>query len=147
MKANSTFFDPTLVGYEASIRNATPAVAERRRVAFEKMKVIAARAASVGVPIITGTDVLERHGDMLLLELERLVDIGLTAQQVLVAATLTSAQAAQRPELGRVMVGAPAAFIILDGNPLLDIKNLRAISAVVLRKQLLDADELAKLRR
>jgi imidazolonepropionase-like amidohydrolase len=71
----------------------------------------------------------------------------LTTQQVLVAATLTSAEAAQRPELGRVMVGAPASFIILDGNPLLDIKNLRAISAVVLHKQVLDANELAKLRR
>jgi imidazolonepropionase-like amidohydrolase len=145
MKANRTFFDLTLVGYEASIRNATPAVAERRRVAYEKMKVIAARAARAGVPIITGTDVLERHGEMLLLELERLVEIGLTPQQVLAAATLTSAEAAQRPELGRVMVGAPASFIILDGNPLLDIKNLRAISAVVLRKEVLEANELAKL--
>ena len=147
MKANRTFFDPTLVGYEASFGNATASVAERRRVAYEKMKVIAARAARAGVPIITGTDVLDRHGDMLLLELERLVDIGLTAQQVLVAATVSSAEAAQRPELGRVMVGAPASFIIIDGNPLLDIKNRRAISAVVLRKQVRDANEFAKLRR
>lgn len=147
MKANRTFFDPTMVGYEASVGNATPVLAERRRVAYEKMKVIVARVARAGVPIITGTDVLERHGDMLLRELEQLVDIGLTAQQVLVAATVTSANAAQRPELGRVMAGAPASFVILDGNPLADIKNLRAISAVVLRKQVLNADELANLRR
>jgi imidazolonepropionase-like amidohydrolase len=46
-----------------------------------------------------------------------------------------------------MMVGAPASFVILDANPLADIKNLRAISAVVLRKQVLDANELAKLRR
>lgn len=147
MKANRTFFDPTLVGYEASFGKATPAVAERRRAAYEKMKVIAARAARAGVPIITGTDVLEQHGDMLLRELEQLVDIGLTPQQVLVAATLTSAEAAQRLELGRVMVGAPASFIILEANPLHDIKNLRSISAVVLGKEVLGANELAKLRR
>ena len=58
MKANRTFFDPTLVGYEASIGNATPALAERRKFAYEKMKVIAGQAARAGVPIITGTDVL-----------------------------------------------------------------------------------------
>jgi imidazolonepropionase-like amidohydrolase len=147
MKANRTFFDPTLVGYEASIGNATPVVAERRKFAYEKMKAIAAQAAKAGVPIITGTDVLERHGEMLLKELERLVDIGLSAKDVLAAATVTSAEAAERPELGRVTVGAPASFVILEANPLDDITNLRTISAVVLRKQVLGADELAKLRQ
>jgi hypothetical protein len=48
MKANRTFFDPTLVGYEASFANATPGVAERRWVAYEKMKVIAVQAANAG---------------------------------------------------------------------------------------------------
>ena len=59
----------------------------------------------------------------------------------------TSAEAAERPELGRVTVGAPASFVILEANPLADITNLRTISAVVLRKQVLGADELAKLRQ
>ena len=147
MKANRTFFDPTLVGYEASIGNAAPAVAERRKVAYEKMKGIAGQAARAGVPMVTGTDVLERHGEMLLQELERLVEIGLTARRVLAAATVTSADAAGRPELGRVTAGAPASFVILDANPLSDITNLRAISAVVLRKHVFGAGELEKLKR
>ena len=147
MKANGTFFDPTLVGYEASIETAAPAVAERRKVAYEKMKIIAGRTARAGVRIIAGTDVLDRHGEMLMRELERLVDIGLTPRQALAAATVTAAEAALRPELGRVTVGSPASFIIIDANPLTDIRNLRRLSTVVLRGRVLGAEELARLRQ
>jgi len=147
MRNNGTYFDPTLIGYEASIDRAAPAVAAMRRVAYEQMKRIAARAARSGVKIVTGTDVLERQGEMLWLELERLVEIGMTPQQVLLAATATSAAAAGRPELGAVQTGAPASFVLLDTNPLTDIKNIRTISAVVLRGQLLDSAALAELRR
>jgi len=147
LKRNHTFFDPTLIGYEATFATAAPAVAALRKVAYEKMKLIAARAARAGVPIITGTDVLDRHGEMLLQELERLVAIGMTPQQVLAAATVTSAEAAQRPEFGRIAVGAPASFLILDANPLTDIKNVRALSTVVLRGRVIGAEELARLRQ
>ena len=44
-------------------------------------------------------------------------------------------------------VGAPASFVILNANPLTDITNLRAISAVMSRGQVLGTDELAKLRQ
>jgi imidazolonepropionase-like amidohydrolase len=147
MRANGTVFDPTLIGYEASIEKAAPAVAAMRKVAYEQMKRIAARAARSGVQIVTGTDVLERHGEMLWLELERLVGIGMTPQQVLLAATVQSADAARRPELGTLKAGAPASFVMLDANPLNDIKNVRSISAVVLRGQLLDSAALTTLRR
>ena len=147
MKKNGTFFDPTLVGYASTFENAAPAVAERRRTAFAKMIVIAGRAAKAGVRILAGTDVLDRHGEMLLRELERLVGIGLTPQQALAAATVTAAEAALRPELGRVVVGAPASFIMLDANPLTDIRNIRALSGVVLRGRLLSAEELTRLRQ
>ncbi len=147
MRANGTFFDPTLIGYEASIATAAPAVAARRKVAFDLMKRVAARAARAGVSIVTGTDVLERHGEMSWLELERLVEIGMTPQQVLLAATVNSATAAHRPELGTIKAGAPASFVVLDANPLADIKNVRMIWAVVLRGQLLDAAALTALRR
>jgi len=122
-------------------------VAALRKVAYAKMKLIAARAARAGVPVITGTDVLDRHGEMLLQELERLVEIGMTPREVLAAATVMSAEAAQRPELGRIAVGAPASFLILDANPLTDIRNVRALSTVVLRGRVLGAEELARLRQ
>ena len=37
-------------------------------------------------------------------------------------------------------------FLVLDTNPLTDIKNLRALSAVVLSGRLIEAAELARLR-
>ena len=93
---NGTFFDPTLVGYETSIARAASELAACRRAAFRRMKTLAAHAARSGVRLLAGTDVLERHGEMLLIELERLVEIGLTPQQALAAATTTAADAVQR---------------------------------------------------
>lgn len=146
LKARGTWFDPTLVGYEATIETAAPAVAAARREAYAVMKTIAARAARAGVPIVTGTDVLERHGEMLLRELDLLAGIGMTPRQVLAAATATSAAAAGRPEAGRLTAGAPASFLVVDANPLEDIGALRRLSAVVLRGRLLTLDELKALR-
>lgn len=147
LKAQGTFFDPTLVGYTASIDDKRPEQAAARRLAYVGMKTIAAKAAKAGVPIVTGTDVLDRHGAMLLQELEALVAIGLTPQQVLLAATVTSADAAARPELERLRVGAPASFLVVDANPLADIRHLRRLSAVVLRGRVLTSVELAALRQ
>lgn len=147
LEAHGTYFDPTLVGYDATIDDTRPEQAAARRQAFARMKLIAAKAAFAGVPIVTGTDVLDRHGDMLLRELEALVAIGMTPQQVLTAATATSAAAAARPERGRIAVGAPASFLVLDASPLRDIANLRRLSAVVLGGRLLSAADLATLRQ
>ncbi|MBL8139073.1 MAG: amidohydrolase family protein, partial [Acidobacteria bacterium] len=146
LKAQGTYFDPTLVGYEATFENASPEAAAARRQAYARMKPIAAKAARLGVPIITGTDVLDRHGDLLLMELERLVEIGMTPRDVLTSATVTSAAAAGRADDGRLQVGGPASFLLVDGNPLDDIRALRRLSTVVLRGQVLDAATLATLR-
>lgn len=146
LKRNHTFFDPTLVGYEANLDKAGPETAARRRVAYARMKLLAGRSVRAGVPILAGTDVLERHGDMLLIELERLVEIGMTPQQALAAATTTASEAVLHHGSGRIEAGAPAMFLVLDANPLTDIKNLRALSAVVLSGRLIEAAELERLR-
>jgi imidazolonepropionase-like amidohydrolase len=146
LKHNHTFFDPTLIGYEANIDKAGPEVAARRRAAYARMKLLAGRIAKAGVPILAGTDVLERHGDMLLLELERLVEIGMTPQQALAAATTTAAEAVLHHGTGRIEVGAPAMLLVLDANPLTNIRNLRALSDVVLYGRLIGSTELARLR-
>jgi imidazolonepropionase-like amidohydrolase len=123
-----------------------PEIAARRRFAYGRMKSLAARAARAGVPILAGSDVLERHGEMLHLELERLVEIGLTPQMALAAATTTAADALRRADSGQIKAGAPASFLVVDANPLADIKHLRALSMVVLRGRVIDAAELARLR-
>lgn len=146
MRTAGTYFDPTLIGYEATIETASPDVAAARRSAYARMKAVAEKAAQRGVPIITGTDVLDRHGEMLLRELERLVEIGMTPRQALTAATVTAAAAAGRPEVGRLRAGGPASFLLVDANPLEDIRALRRLSAVMLHGRLLTADDLQALR-
>lgn len=147
LKANGTWFDPTLIGYEAAIDGARPEAAAARRQAYGRMKAIAAKAARAGVPIVTGTDVIAQPGEMLLRELERLVEIGMSAPAVLTAATITSATAAGRPELGRVRAGGPASFLLVDSNPLDDIAALRRLSLVVHQGRVFTVTDLAALRQ
>lgn len=146
MKRNGTWLVPTLIAYETNIERAAPGLAALRRVAYARMKVLAGHAVRAGVPILAGTDVLERHGEMLLTELERLVEIGLTPQQALAAATTSAAAVAGRPLLARVARGNVASFLILDANPLADIRNARSLRMAVLRGRVMAADELARLR-
>lgn len=147
LKANGTWFDPTLIGYEAAIDGARPEAAAARRQAYGRMKAIAAKAARAGVPIVTGTDVIAQPGEMLLRELERLVEIGMSAPAVLTAATITSATAAGRPELGRVRAGGPASFLLVDANPLDDIAALRRLSLVVHQGRVFTVTDLAALQQ
>lgn len=146
LKVNHTYFDPTLVGYEESYARLAPEVAERRSKAFQKMKMVTAKIYKSGVPIITGTDVLYGHGHLLLRELTLLESIGMTRQEVLKAATVTSAEAAQRPELGSIKEGSPASFIILDKNPMSDLMNLETIHTIILGNQILNKESVEKLR-
>lgn len=146
LRRNRTFFDPTMVAYQENIAKNGPEVAAKRRAAFDPMKALVGRAAKASVPILAGSDVLERHGDALLQELELLVEVGLTPQQALAAATTAPCAALGRAGPGRIAVGAPASFIIVDADPLAAIKNLRKLSLVVLRGRILEHGELARLR-
>ena len=58
--------------------------------------------------------------------------VGLTPLQALRAATLNAADYLKLTDLGRLQVGARADIVILDANPLDDIKNTRKISGVLL---------------
>jgi imidazolonepropionase-like amidohydrolase len=143
---NQTYFDPTMSGYEGSIDKAGAEMATKRRAAFAAMKVLIGRAAKAGVPLLAGTDLLENHGDKLLHELELLVEVGLTPQQALAAATTTPCKALNRAGPGRIAVDAPASLLLVDADPLANIANLRKLSLVVLNGRILDSSELARLR-
>jgi imidazolonepropionase-like amidohydrolase len=146
LKRNGTYFDPTLIYYENSIEKAAPDLAARRRVFYGYLKPLVGRASAAGVKILAGTDMIDRPGHWLLVELERLVESGLNTRQALQAATTTAAEAAGRPDLARVAPGATASLLILDADPLADIKNVRRLSMVVLRGRAIGAAELERLR-
>jgi imidazolonepropionase-like amidohydrolase len=88
------------------------------------------------VPLLAGTDTGDPYtvpGDELHRELELLVRAGVTPAQALRAATLGPAKYFDADEaLGQVKVGKQADLVVLEGNPLEDIRNTRKIHAVVL---------------
>ncbi len=66
-------------------------------------------------------------------EMELLVEAGLSPMDVIVAATRTGAELiGVGDQLGTVATGKLADFLILDANPLDDIRNIRRVRTVVL---------------
>jgi imidazolonepropionase-like amidohydrolase len=74
--------------------------------------------------------------------MEDMVASGMTAGQVLVAATRNGAKFAGWSEMGTVESGKSADFIVLEANPLDDITNTRRIAAVYLRGAQVDREAL-----
>jgi imidazolonepropionase-like amidohydrolase len=92
------------------------------------------RAADAGVLIAMGTDsgaFPERfEGFFEHLELELMVEAGMTPAQVLRASTTDAARAMRLNDVGRLTKGAWADFVVLEKNPLTDIRNTRSIASV-----------------
>jgi imidazolonepropionase-like amidohydrolase len=101
-----------------------------------------------GVPMLAGSDSNFEmtnfiYGISLHDELELLVKSGLTPLQALQAATLNPARYLEREqEMGTVEKGKLADLVLLDKNPLEDIRNTTSISAVVLDGKLMEKQTL-----
>ena len=67
------------------------------------------------------------------LELELFVRLGMTRAEALVAATTRAARAFGLDDTGAITAGRRADFLVLDANPLDDIRHTRQIAAVYLR--------------
>ena len=99
-----------------------------------------ARLNQAGVRIAFGTDGSTPWA--VHLEMEDMVRSGMTPAEVIVAATLNSAELMQMSDIGTVAVGKSADFIVLDANPLDEITNTRRIASVYLRGIAVDRDAL-----
>jgi hypothetical protein len=93
-------------------------------------------AYRAGVPVMVGTDAGDSFvfaGSSVHDEMEELVKAGLTPAEALRAATLSGARYLGRTgEFGTVQAGRAADLVLLDANPLDDIRNTRRIHAVIL---------------
>ncbi len=97
---------------------------------------IVKRLQKAGVPFLAGTDtpagVDVLPGFSLHQELQRFVAAGFTPLEALQTATLNPAKFLDRlADFGTVEKGKVADLVLLDANPLDDIRNTRRISAVV----------------
>jgi imidazolonepropionase-like amidohydrolase len=102
-------------------------------------------AAKLGVKLHAGTDAPNPKcffGSSLHWELERLVEAGLAPLEVLRIATLDAATALGRGDLGSLEAGKAADLVLLDRDPLADIRNTRGIWRVVKAGWVLDPDQL-----
>jgi imidazolonepropionase-like amidohydrolase len=93
------------------------------------------RLHAAGVTIGFGTDagIGAPYGWSAHAELADMVAAGLTPSQALTAATSTSARILGLDQAGTLAAGKSADFIVLDANPLDDIRHTRRIAQVYLR--------------
>lgn len=118
---------------------------------WHKTMAVVQTLARARVPFMTGTDLGSRlvvPGFSVHDELQELTDAGLTTLEALRAATYNPARfLGAADSLGTVEAGMVADLVLLDDNPLADIRNVRRIRAVVVNGRLLDRNALDALLR
>jgi imidazolonepropionase-like amidohydrolase len=158
LKAHGTVIDPTLAlrefytattakpvaSFEPGVRYVAPELIEQLvdvgppsegaklgQKVFEKDVEIVGALHRAGIPIVAGTDQTV-PGHSLHREIELYVQAGFTPMEAIQAATIVPARAMKMDkELGTIEVGKRADLIILDGNPLDDIRNTRNVEQVI----------------
>jgi imidazolonepropionase-like amidohydrolase len=169
LKEHKTVVDPTLAIYEFFTANTSkppasfepgvtkvapelrqelldvgppsPTVADQER-ALEKEIAIVGILHRAGIPIVAGTDQTV-PGFSLYREIELYVQAGFTPMEAIQAATIVPARVmGLDKELGTVEKGKRADLIVVDGNPLNSIHEIRKVESVVTNGTLYNCSEL-----
>jgi hypothetical protein len=98
-----------------------------------------------GIPVVAGTD-MGFPGTSLARELELYVQGGLTPMQALQTATIAAARAMQLDaRTGSLDPGKQADLVIIDGDPLANIRDVRQVRLVVKAGQVYDPNQMRRL--
>jgi imidazolonepropionase-like amidohydrolase len=109
---------------------APPAKAEQSAARFRAMEATVRVLHQAGVPIVAGTDQAV-PGFSVDREIELYVQAGFTPMEAIQAATLVPARAmGMEKESGTIEAGKRADVILVDGNPLENISDIRKVSTV-----------------
>jgi imidazolonepropionase-like amidohydrolase len=124
-------------------------LATRKRFIAKELEVVG-MMKSKGVEFLAGTDtpagVYVFPGFSLHEELERFVAAGFSPLEALRTATVNAARFfGEEAQLGTVEAGKAADLVVVRANPLADIKNTRAIEAVVLNGRYFSRNDLDKM--
>ena len=112
----------------------------------ERLKANFMKMIESGARLILGADTGIRPGNAFGSgdhhEIAHWVQMGLPPAQAIIAATSRPAEALGLKDVGRLAEGTMADFLVLNANPLDDIRNTRQIASVYLRGARLDRDAL-----
>jgi imidazolonepropionase-like amidohydrolase len=111
---------------------------------MEVNRVVTGALFKAGVLIVPGSDTnLQGYG--LDRELELYVQAGMTPMQAIQSATIVSARAMKlEADSGTIEAGKRADLVLVDGNPLVNISDLRRVVSVVANGRLYDSRELGR---
>ena len=171
LKSHRTVIDPTLVVFEGftvgpdrTLASLEPGVAkvapelavqfagggvppeyrEDIRKMFSKYVAIVGALHRAGIPIVAGTD-QSVPGYSVYREMELYVQAGFTPMEAIQAATIVPARVMKLDgELGTIEAGKRADLILVDGNPLENIHNIRNVKTVITGGVAYDCAELWK---
>jgi imidazolonepropionase-like amidohydrolase len=136
-------------GYDQQMKDISAEEFSLRAALLEKSLGLVGLMQNGGVKILAGTDSAAPYvfpGSSIHEELALLVKAGLTPMEALETATRNPAEFLGRADSqGMIAVGKNADLLLLDANPLDDIRNTKKIHAVILRGKLLDRAALDQL--
>jgi len=130
-------------------RYRTPEYIVYRKKLFEREMRLVGDMHRAGVRFMTGTDLSSAYvfaGFSVHHEMELLVAAGLTPVEALQAATINPIRfIGQEDAAGTVSKGKRADLVLLDADPLKDVRNTKRISSVILNGQFLSQEKLKGL--
>ena len=122
-----------------------PEQAEKRKALFRDMEKTVKVLHDMGVPIVAGTD-MGFPGYSVDRELELYVEAGLTPLEAIRTATVVPALVMKQAGVsGSLMAGRTADLIIVNGDPLHHIRDIRKVQVVIKDGQVYDPVALHKL--
>jgi imidazolonepropionase-like amidohydrolase len=126
------FLSPTLAAFEKR-----PDQGDSTEVnAFKNMLAFISHARKAGVPLVVGSHTYvayAEYGYAYFREMELLNEAGLSPMEVLMAATMQNARFFRVEErLGSIAKGKLADIVIVEGDPLKDIKQMRNVKRVMI---------------
>ena len=110
---------------------------------YNKMVDFVGRMYRAGIPLVAGTDALS--GFTLQAELELYVKAGLTPAQAIQVATLNGAKYSHALEdRGSIVPGKLADLVLVDGEPTVNLGDIRKVALVITRGKLIYPTEIDK---
>jgi imidazolonepropionase-like amidohydrolase len=94
------------------------------------LKLLSDAGVTIAMGTDSGTDEGRWPGYFEQVEMEMMVKAGLTPMQAIVSATSAAARVSRLDHVGTIAAGKAADLLVLDANPLQDIRNLRQINSV-----------------